>query len=271
MGVKHTPEGDPKKGTIHQPDPKWFRGGAGTRIQHAKSVTRLARTGAFHLKVRAAHPRMARGNTFVDREGRPKHDLRRTKQRVESGRAKDGWGDEVRNHLFNDFQYAQAATIAVKLIYGSGRLSLKIRDNGKVPAVDDHPLLREVRRALLLSASTTIALSGLPAVAQRAVDVDTTLQEVTVTGSYIPRTDSETPSTVEIMTGADIANGGLTSVADVVRTISADNSGTLPTAFPGAFAAGASGVALRGLTVNSTLVLIDGLRAAAYALPDDGV
>ena len=212
---------------------------------------------------------MAGGNPFVDREGRPKHDLRRTKQRVESGRAKDGWGDEVRNHLFNDFQYAQAATIAVKLIYGSGRLSLKIRDNGKVPAVDDHPLLREVRRALLLSASTTIALSGLPAVAQRAVDVDTTLQEVTVTGSYIPRTDSETPSTVEIMTGADIANGGLTSVADVVRTISADNSGTLPTAFPGAFAAGASGVALRGLTVGDTLVLVDGKRMVDYPISDD--
>ena len=45
---------------------------------------------------------------------------------------------------------------------------------------------------------------------------------------------------------------------------------TLPTAFGIGFAAGASGVALRGLTVNSTLVLIDGRRAAPYALADDG-
>jgi iron complex outermembrane recepter protein len=41
------------------------------------------------------------------------------------------------------------------------------------------------------------------------------------------------------MTAEDIAHSGLTTVADVIRTISADNSGTLPTAFPGAFAAGA--------------------------------
>jgi iron complex outermembrane recepter protein len=98
-----------------------------------------------------------------------------------------------------------------------------------------------------------------------------TIGEVVVTGSYIPRTDLETVSPVTIISSEDIAKSGLTTVADVVRTLSADNSGTLPTAFPGAFAAGAAGIALRGLTVNSTLVLIDGLRAADYALPDDGV
>jgi iron complex outermembrane receptor protein len=97
------------------------------------------------------------------------------------------------------------------------------------------------------------------------------LQTVVITGSYIPRIDKETPSPVTTISSEDIERSGLTTVADVMRTISADNSGTLPTAFAGAFAAGASGLALRGLTVNSTLVLIDGLRAANYALPDDGV
>jgi iron complex outermembrane receptor protein len=97
------------------------------------------------------------------------------------------------------------------------------------------------------------------------------LQTVVITGSYIPRIDKETPSPVTTISAEDIEHSGLTTVADVVRTISADNSGTLPTAFAGAFAAGASGLALRGLTVNSTLVLIDGLRAANYALPDDGI
>src|ERR1700689_4082825 len=116
------------------------------------------------------------------------------------------------------------------------------------------------------------ALATLPALAQQSTaTADESLQEIVVTGSYIPRTDSETVSPVTIITSADITNSGLTTVADVVRTLSADNSGTLPTAFPGAFAAGASGVALRGLTVNSPLVLIDGLRAAGYALPDDGI
>lgn len=121
-------------------------------------------------------------------------------------------------------------------------------------------LAAAVAAASSVNAQTAPSASGTPE-----------LQEIVVTGSYIPRTDSETASPVTIITGADITNSGLTTVADVVRTLSADNSGTLPTAFPGAFAAGASGVALRGLTVNSTLVLIDGLRAADYALPDDGI
>jgi iron complex outermembrane receptor protein len=38
----------------------------------------------------------------------------------------------------------------------------------------------------------------------------------------------------------------------------------------GAFAHGASGASLRGLTTDSTLVLFDGLRAAYYPLSDDG-
>ena len=96
------------------------------------------------------------------------------------------------------------------------------------------------------------------------------LGTITVTGSALPRTDTETPSPVTIISALDIKRSGLTTVADVVRSISADNSGSVPTAFAIGFAAGSSGVALRGLTVNSTLVLIDGRRAANYALADDG-
>ena len=91
-----------------------------------------------------------------------------------------------------------------------------------------------------------------------------------VTGSMLHRTEYETESPVTTFSAEQIQQTGLTTIADVVRTISADNSGTLPTAFGIGFAAGAAGVALRGLTVNSTLVLIDGRRAAPYALADDG-
>jgi iron complex outermembrane recepter protein len=96
------------------------------------------------------------------------------------------------------------------------------------------------------------------------------LKEIVVTGSMLRRPDVETESPVTILTAEAIQQTGLTTVADVVRTIAADNSGTLPTAFGIGFAAGAAGIALRGLTVNSTLVLIDGRRAAPYALADDG-
>lgn len=96
------------------------------------------------------------------------------------------------------------------------------------------------------------------------------LQTITVTGSALPRVDTETPSPVTVITAQQIARSGYTTISDVVRSISADNSGSIPNAFTNGFAAGSSGVALRGLTVNSTLVLVDGQRAASYALSDDG-
>lgn len=98
----------------------------------------------------------------------------------------------------------------------------------------------------------------------------TELTAITVTGSALPRIDVETPSPVTTITAADIQKSGLTTVSDVVRSISADNSGSIPASFTAGFAVGATGVALRGLTVNSTLVLIDGRRAANYPVTDDG-
>lgn len=128
--------------------------------------------------------------------------------------------------------------------------------------------------ASLALCAAVLALPVLPAQAQDspggAEPSATTLQKVIVTGSAIPRTEKETAAPVLTITRKDIERSGLTTVADVVRSISADNSGTLGNSFEGAFAGGASGVALRGLTVNSTLVLIDGRRAANYALDDDG-
>jgi iron complex outermembrane receptor protein len=131
-----------------------------------------------------------------------------------------------------------------------------------------------ISRALLpAAAAAAVTFAGTAAVEaqEQPAQAQQPIQTVVITGSYIPRIDKETPSPVTTISSEDIERSGLTTVADVMRTISADNSGTLPTAFAGAFAAGASGLALRGLTVNSTLVLIDGLRAANYALPDDGV
>lgn len=96
------------------------------------------------------------------------------------------------------------------------------------------------------------------------------LQTVVITGSHIRRTDTETPSPVSVMTADDINKQGYTSLADAIRAVPADNSGTLTQAFSGAMAGGASGVALRGLSVDATLVLMDGHRLAPYPLGDDG-
>lgn len=127
------------------------------------------------------------------------------------------------------------------------------------------------KRGLLLALTATAALSGQASAADTNTDTSSDkLEEVVVTGSLVRRQDLITPSPVTVISAQQIQESGLTTVSDVVRSLSADNSGTIPTAFGGGFAAGASGVALRGLTVNSTLVLIDGRRAASYALSDDG-
>jgi iron complex outermembrane receptor protein len=96
------------------------------------------------------------------------------------------------------------------------------------------------------------------------------LQEIVVTGSLIKRTDTETPSPVQVITADDLKNSGYTNVSDVIRNLAATGMGTLNQNFDQAFASGGSGVALRGLTVGDTLTLIDGERMVAYPLSDDG-
>ncbi len=96
------------------------------------------------------------------------------------------------------------------------------------------------------------------------------LQEVVVTGTMIKRTDFETPSPIQVVTAEDMQNSGYTSVSQVLSNLAANGQGTLSQSFAGAFAGGASGIALRGLTVGDTLTLIDGERMVPYPLSDDG-
>ena len=106
--------------------------------------------------------------------------------------------------------------------------------------------------------------------AAQAAPADNEVEAVVVTGSLLRRTDTATPSPVTVQTSAQLKAQGITTVADAIRSLSADNSGSIPAAFGNGFAAGSTGVSLRGLTVNSTLVMIDGLRNANYPLADDG-
>ena len=56
----------------------------------------------------------------------------------------------------------------------------------------------------------------------------------------------------------------------MLKNLTANGQGTLSQSFSGAFASGAAGIALRGLNVGYTLVLIDGHRTAPYPIGDDG-
>lgn len=96
------------------------------------------------------------------------------------------------------------------------------------------------------------------------------LEEVVITGSRISRQNSETASPVQIITSADLEKSGQQNLSNILRSISAEGQGTLPTSFTAGFASGASSVSLRGLGVNATLVLVNGRRMAPYGLADDG-
>jgi iron complex outermembrane receptor protein len=99
-----------------------------------------------------------------------------------------------------------------------------------------------------------------------------TSEEIVVTGSLIRRTNAETPSPVTVLSAESLAQRGLNSVAEAVQRVSAGNAGTMTQGWNTGnnFASGANAVSLRGLTVQSTLTIFDGLRMAPYPLADDG-
>ena len=110
------------------------------------------------------------------------------------------------------------------------------------------------------------ALLSLPVLAQEA----TPIARVEITGSNIRRAQAETASPVQTLNAADIEKSGKSSVAELLQTLAVDNQGSVPTTFGNGFAAGASGISLRGLGTASTLVLLNGRRVAPYGLADDG-
>jgi iron complex outermembrane receptor protein len=122
-------------------------------------------------------------------------------------------------------------------------------------------------RSLLIAFSGTAALYSPGSIAQQATQE---LQRVTVTGSNIKRTDTETASPVQVLSRSDIEKTGKQSIQEVLRGITADGQGSISSSFSNGFASGSSAISLRGLGVNSTLVLVNGRRMTTYGLADDG-
>jgi len=124
--------------------------------------------------------------------------------------------------------------------------------------------------ALGMMAAPAYAQEAAPAAPQDNPAVADEGDSIVVTGSLFRRTDTETPSPVTVLTADSLAKAGITSITDAVRSISADNAGSISTGFSSGFSAGGAAVSLRGLGVSSTLVIVDGLRSANFPLNDDG-
>ena len=97
-------------------------------------------------------------------------------------------------------------------------------------------------------------------------------EEIIITGSLLPRTSRETPSPVTVLSAETLAQRGINTVSEAVQRISANNAGTIQAGWNTGFnfASGAKAPSLRGLTVQDTVSLFDGLRMAVYPLADDG-
>jgi iron complex outermembrane receptor protein len=130
-----------------------------------------------------------------------------------------------------------------------------------------------VRSVLALGWGVAVCVGGVGTANAQTVAQTTAaatpIEKIEVTGSAIRRTDVETPSPVQVITSEELKRSGYTDVSDVLRNVAANGAGSLSQSFNFAFAGGASGVALRGLAVGDTLVLIDGHRTAPYPISDD--
>lgn len=97
-------------------------------------------------------------------------------------------------------------------------------------------------------------------------------ENITVTGSMLHDPNVSSMSPITTISRSDMARRGFSNVTDALQALSSNGAGSLTNAFSGngAFAGGASAPSLRGLSSDSTLVLVDGQRLSYYPLSDDG-
>ena len=121
-----------------------------------------------------------------------------------------------------------------------------------------------------------VAVSYAMAASMTLVAVDAAAQQarerIEVTGTNIKRTDSETPSVVQVITREQIERSGQTSVAELLRELPSISGGAAVDYDPGSgFQRGNSTASLRGLGSVATLILLNGRRVAPAPNADPNV
>ena len=110
------------------------------------------------------------------------------------------------------------------------------------------------------------ALVAAPTFAEEA----TSMEEVVVTGSRIPRQDLSGPSPVSIYDRSNIEQSGATSIGQMLREIPAV-AGQAQSTNVNNGGSGSQNISLRGLGSQRTLVLINGRRAPDSSGGNDGL
>lgn len=135
---------------------------------------------------------------------------------------------------------------------------------------------RKLTAALALL-GTGAALIAPKASAQTAPAAGAPIQKMekfTVTGSYIPTTETAFTAGTSPVVRLDqkvIEESGLTNTADLLQKITVSNGGSVPISNNATgFTPAASSISLRGLGAEATLVLINGRRVASYPVGNSG-
>jgi iron complex outermembrane recepter protein len=117
--------------------------------------------------------------------------------------------------------------------------------------------------AVSLAVATIVAAASFPALAQETEQ--TTLERVVVTGSAIKRLDAESSVPVTTFKMNEIREAGLTTVEQILSTLTASQSSLGTSQSVGSSTGGASFADMRGVGANKTLVLLNGRRIANNA------
>ncbi|MCL6486145.1 MAG: TonB-dependent receptor plug domain-containing protein, partial [Janthinobacterium lividum] len=120
-------------------------------------------------------------------------------------------------------------------------------------------------KPLAISLAIAAAFPAFPVLAHAGED----MLRVNVTGSNIRVSEKEGASAVQVITAKELKASGKTSVADVLRAISANSGNSYNEQYTGSFSAGTSGLSLRGIGQQNTLILVNGRRVASYATAQD--
>ena len=111
-----------------------------------------------------------------------------------------------------------------------------------------------------------LAFGGsLLTIAPGAFAQDSTVQRVEITGSSIKRIDAETSEPVTVIKADDLKKQGVTTVEQIMQSVSAMQVQQTSAQSVGAGTGGASFADIRGLGANKTLVLLNGRRIANNA------
>lgn len=115
-----------------------------------------------------------------------------------------------------------------------------------------------------IAAAVLLTVGGFSAWAQQAEPQQ--IERVTVTGSAIKRIDAESAVPVTVIKMSDLRNSGVTSVEQIMASLTAVQSSVNAAQAIGSGSGGASFADLRGIGQDKTLVLLNGERIANNAV-----